>query len=148
MKQLLTLFFIMIMTMGQTVIAGQTTPLNPITTLKIHITGFDNSDGQAKVAIVNSQENYESDEKPYKGIDYKIVDNEVVQTITLPYGEYALKVFHDENANDELDTLMFGIPKERYGFSNNARGSFGPPDYKDARFVLKSPDQKISIMVQ
>lgn len=149
MKQSLTtsvFFFIMMMTIGQTAIAGQATPRS--TTLKIHITGFENSNGQAKVALVNSQDNYESDGKPYKGINCKIANNEVVQTISLPYGEYAVKVFHDENSNDELDTFMFGIPKERYGFSNDARGSFGPPDYKDARFVLESPEQEISITVQ
>jgi uncharacterized protein (DUF2141 family) len=27
-------------------------------------------------------------------------------------------VIHDENRNGELDTNMFGIPKEGYGFSS------------------------------
>jgi uncharacterized protein (DUF2141 family) len=29
---------------------------------------------------------------------------------------YAIAVIHDENRNGELDTNMFGIPKEGYGF--------------------------------
>ncbi len=29
---------------------------------------------------------------------------------------------------------MMRIPKEAYAASNNARGSFGPPKFKDARF--------------
>ncbi len=146
MKYLLILFFIMLIAIGQMALADQTTL--PATALKIHITGFDNNDGVAKVALVNSKENYESDGTPYKGFNYKIINNEVIQTLTLPHGEYAVKVIHDENSNDELDTRMFGIPKERYGFSNDARGSFGPPDYKDARFTLESPEQKISIQIQ
>ncbi|MCF6246530.1 MAG: DUF2141 domain-containing protein [Desulfobacula sp.] len=149
MKQLLIIFLlfpIMALAIGRNVMGDQTIP--PTTTVEIHITGFENTDGQAKVAIVNSQESYESDGKPFKGINCKIINNEVVRTIILPYGEYAIKVYHDENYNNELDTRMFGIPKERYGFSNDARSSFGPPDYKDTRFVLDSPEQKISITVQ
>jgi uncharacterized protein (DUF2141 family) len=30
-----------------------------------------------------------------------------------------------------------GIPKERYGFSNNARGRFGPASYEDCKFNVK-----------
>lgn len=51
-------------------------------------------------------------------------------------GSYALSAYHDENANGELDTGFLGIPSEPVGTSNNAKGSFGPPDFADARFEL------------
>jgi uncharacterized protein (DUF2141 family) len=35
-----------------------------------------------------------------------------------------------------MDNNFFGIPKEQYGFSNNARALFGPPNFEDASFVL------------
>jgi uncharacterized protein (DUF2141 family) len=149
MKQLLIIFslgYIILLTNGQTALADQTKTLT--TNLEIHITGFENSDGLAKVAINNSKENYESDGKPFKGFEYKISNNEVVQTVILPYGRYAVKVFHDENNNDQLDTRIFGIPKERYGFSNNARGSFGPPDYEKTEFILTNAEQTITIQVK
>jgi len=115
--------------------------------LIIHITGFENSKGIAKVALVNSKKNY-SEDIPFKGYNFNIINHQVTQTLTLPYGEYAIKVYHDENGNDELDTRMFGIPKERYGFSNNARGTFGPPEYEDALFKLDTPEKKITIHLQ
>jgi uncharacterized protein (DUF2141 family) len=37
-----------------------------------------------------------------------------------------------------LDTGWFGIPKEGYGCSNDAKGNMGPPKYEDAKFQLKS----------
>lgn len=117
------------------------------TELIIHIQGFENSDGIAKVAICNSKENYK-DSTPFKGFDFQIINNKVVQKIILPYGEYATKVYHDENSNNELDTMMFGIPSEDYGFSNDAAGSFGPPDYKDAAFILDSSQKEITINVK
>ena len=46
-------------------------------------------------------------------------------------GKYAISMFHDENNNGILDTFA-GIPTEGYGFSNNARGDFGPPRFSQA----------------
>jgi uncharacterized protein (DUF2141 family) len=37
-------------------------------------------------------------------------------------GKYAIAVIHDENCNGKLDTNMFGIPKEGYGFFQWCRG--------------------------
>ncbi len=118
-----------------------------ISSLIITILGFENSRGVAKVAIVNSKDNYNAG-KLYKGYNFKIINNRVVKSLVLPQGEYAVKVFHDENGNDDLDTRMFGIPKERYGFSNNAKGSFGPPEYSAAAFVLGSEKKQITINIQ
>lgn len=61
-------------------------------------------------------------------------------------GKYAIRYFHDENNNDKLDTNFMGIPKEGYGFSNNAYGTFGPKPFeewlvevtKDTKIVLKT----------
>lgn len=35
----------------------------------------------------------------------------------LPRGRYAVAVWHDENANNRVDTNALGLPKEGYGFS-------------------------------
>jgi uncharacterized protein (DUF2141 family) len=115
--------------------------------LIITISGFENSNGVAKVAVVNSKDNYNED-TPFKGYNFKIVNNKVVETIPLPYGEYAVKVFHDENSNGELDKRLFGIPAEAYGFSNDARGTIGPPEYEKAAFKLDSPNKEITITIK
>ena len=52
-------------------------------------------------------------------------------------GKYAFKYFHDENSDKELETNWLGIPDEGYGFSNNATGTFGPPDFEDMIFEVK-----------
>ncbi len=52
----------------------------------------------------------------------------------IPPGTYALAVIHDENMNGKLDTNWIGIPKEGYGFSNDAKGMFGAPSFSAARF--------------
>ncbi|MCP1335524.1 DUF2141 domain-containing protein [Hyphomicrobiales bacterium FT118] len=60
----------------------------------------------------------------------------------LPPGEYAVIVFHDENDNGLLDTGIFGVPVEGYGFSNNAEGFLSAPAWRAARVVLGNADHK------
>jgi uncharacterized protein (DUF2141 family) len=52
----------------------------------------------------------------------------------IPPGTYAMAVIHDENMNGKLDTNRLGIPKEGYGFSNDAKGWLGPPSFSAASF--------------
>jgi uncharacterized protein (DUF2141 family) len=62
----------------------------------------------------------------------------------LPAGDYAVIAFQDENDNKELDTGEYGIPKEKYGFSNNVRPKMGPPEFKDRLFKVEE-DTEINI---
>ena len=56
-------------------------------------------------------------------------------------GDYAISVMHDANENDELDSNAFGIPKEGFGFSNDAMGMFGPPSFEKAKFNFTGKNQ-------
>ncbi len=60
-------------------------------------------------------------------------------------GTYAISLYHDENGNGEMDSNFLGIPKEAYGFSNDAKGSFGPPSFSAASFTVKNSDVPMSI---
>ncbi len=45
-------------------------------------------------------------------------------------GEYAVRVFHDEDGDGAMKKTGIGLPAEGYGFSNRARARFGPPGWK------------------
>ncbi len=60
-------------------------------------------------------------------------------------GRYALTAFHDENGNGDLDTGLFGIPTEGYGFGNDAKATFGPPDF-DAAAVNVGDTSEVAVM--
>ena len=53
----------------------------------------------------------------------------------IPPGMYAMVVIHDANMNGKLDTNLLGIPKEGYGFSNDAKGLIGAPSFSAASFT-------------
>jgi len=116
--------------------------------LEIIITGFSNNVGDCWFAIDNSQDVYEREDTVWIGKILPIENQQVLVVIdSLQYGEYAVKVFHDENKNGELDTDFLGIPDEDYGFSNNVSGWFGPPSWKKAKFIFNQPEMKIEIEV-
>ncbi len=65
----------------------------------------------------------------------------------VPAGKYALVVLHDENMNGRLDYNWLGMPREGYGFSNDARAAVGAPSFEQAAFVYdgKTLDLTISL---
>ncbi len=122
---------------------------HPSGALKVIIKGFANDLGNARLALYNSFHNYESDEQTFR-TRVSSISAGTVQAVfdSIPYGEYAVKVFHDENENKNLDTNFLGMPIEAYGFSNNARGSFGPADWDDAKFMFSLPLDSIVIIIE
>lgn len=57
----------------------------------------------------------------------------------LPFGEYAIKAYHDRDGNGELTTNPFGSPIEPFAFSNGAKAHYGPPSFDEAAFELSAP---------
>lgn len=63
----------------------------------------------------------------------------------IPPGTYAIGVIHDENMNGELDTNLLGVPKEGYGFSNDARALLGAPTFAAASFPYDGRNLELTI---
>ncbi|MDI9257912.1 DUF2141 domain-containing protein [Flavobacterium sedimenticola] len=61
----------------------------------------------------------------------------------IPKGKYAVAVFLDENNNYKLDKNFLGIPKEKYGFSNNVLPSLRPATFDESAFELNGKETTI-----
>ena len=59
----------------------------------------------------------------------------------LEENNYAIAIYHDENGNNKFDTF-FGIPKEKYGFSMNAKVFLSAPSFEDSSFSIKNSEKK------
>lgn len=121
--------------------------------LVVYVTGLKNNNGSVRVAMFNSESSYTSDkftgESAFRKEIVPIRNNSAEYTFTnLPYGDYAIKLFHDEDNSGKFETGMFGIPKVQYGFSNNAHGKFGPAGYDKAMFHFGAAEQKMDIEMQ
>lgn len=121
---------------------------NQRTKVTIRIEGLKSNSGNVKVALCNSLENYKDHKAPFKGLILPIKNNTAEVTLyDLPVGFYAVKAFHDQNDNNNLDTNFLGIPIEDYGFSNNARGIIGPPSWNNAKILINQNSNTIVIKI-
>ena len=113
--------------------------------LTIRLTGVLSSEGNMSIGLYTSEKNFLKPDKTYKGVFIKSIEGTTQALFeNLPSDTYAIAVFHDKNANTELDTNFFGIPKEPFGFSIGKLKTFGPPSFKECSFVVAS-DMEISI---
>jgi uncharacterized protein (DUF2141 family) len=114
-------------------------------TLTVLATGFRNDAGHVLVQLANSAADYDEDNQAFRSAAVKIQGGKATIVFAeVPYGEYAVKLFHDENENQKLDMGLMG-PKERYGFSNNVMGMLGPPAWEKAKFHIAQPELMIQI---
>lgn len=63
--------------------------------------------------------------------------------LELDDGEYSFAIYHDTNENEKLDSNIFGIPKEPYGFSNLGSKKI-PGDFNKHKVLIKE-DKIITI---
>jgi len=66
----------------------------------------------------------------------------------LPPGTYAVGAFHDENANDHLDTNFLGLPTEGYALSNGVRAVMAKPTFQQAAFSVGNGDKPVSLQIR
>lgn len=106
-------------------------------TITVIISNLESNDGKVYVGLYNTEESFLG--RGFKSTHSKIENNRCkVVFENVPNGVYAVSIYHDENDNNKMDTGMFGIPKEDYGCSNNAKGFMGPPKWEDAKFTLEN----------
>lgn len=111
----------------------------------LEVGGLVANTGKVHVSLFGAKKDYMR--KPLQTRELAVGTEELV-TLTfsdLAPGKYAITLFYDENSNGELDTRIFGIPKEKVGFSNNAWRKFGPAKWKDASFKIDDSDLNLKI---
>lgn len=100
--------------------------------LRVEVSVPANKQGQVLAAVFDKSEGFPRG-KPLQTASAQPVDGMAVLQFTgLPAGDYAVSAFLDENNNFKLDSNLFGLPTELYGFSRNARNPAGPPPFADA----------------
>ena len=100
-------------------------------TLTVHINGLKSDDGQILLELTDGNG------KKISGYFQTIKNKKCVLVISnLKPGNYSFRYFHDVNKNKKLDTNFIGMPIEGFGFSNDAKGKFGPPPLAKTIFAF------------
>jgi len=123
-----------LITMG--LLLGMVPTKNEELSITVTVSGLRNENGYVMVALHNGETEFPGDDA-FKVQSVEVKDGSVELVFEkIPAGEYAIAVMHDENGNEELDFNSYGMPLEGYGFSNEAQGEMGPPDFSDAAFEV------------
>lgn len=135
MKLLVLIFSVLLMMQDQT---------GP--EIKLVVANLKNNQGVVRVLLFNGENGFPNNkEKAIISATGAIINNKATFTFhEIPQGNYAISVFHDSQNVGYLRTNILGIPKDDYGFSNNAIGHFAPPPFDKAKFrVGKKPIELI-----
>jgi uncharacterized protein (DUF2141 family) len=115
--------------------------------LRVEVRGILARAGSLNVALFDRAEDFNAmPMTPRAGQRLPATGDTVVAVFAgLPAGDYAVSTFHDENDNGQLDKNLLGRPTERFGFSRDASGAMGPPDFEAAKVAL-GPDGRTIVV--
>ncbi len=118
--------------------------------LVLTVSNLENIKGTLYIGWYKSAEEFR---KSDKAIYQKIVNVDGKEAVEIPFdnvapGTYAVAVFLDKNGNGKMDTNMLGIPKEKYGFSNNKYPLTRAATFQESAIEVVGKEQSISIKLK
>lgn len=101
------------------------------------VKGLKAKQSQVHIAVFDGEAEFPKSDRSQKTLVIPASENQVSFSLQLPTDRpIAIAVFQDLDGSGNLSKNALGIPAEPYGFSNNARGAFGPPSFRQAAFSL------------
>lgn len=112
--------------------------------LIIRINNVSKDKGIIWIGLYDSADTYLIKEKSIlKKIDVTQKGNHEMVIDSLPFGIYAMALFHDVNANGEMDRNLLGIPSEPYAFSKRPKSKWRLPKFDEVKFNFSQDVQEI-----
>jgi uncharacterized protein (DUF2141 family) len=118
--------------------------------LTVTIDGLKNTRGNICLSLFSQAEGFPSQADRAVALQC-IAARDLADGVTfegLNPGNYAIAVFHDANADGKLNTGVFGIPKEGFGFSRNPGIKTRAPRFNETAFALSTPTAQVQIQMK
>ncbi len=104
--------------------------------LSVSVTGARNDSGSMRCGLYSSADGFREPGREMRGAVAQIKNGYATCVFSgVPAGTYAVAVFHAEHNETQMETGLFGKPKQGYGFSNNPSSIFGPASFNSAAFT-------------
>jgi uncharacterized protein (DUF2141 family) len=89
--------------------------------LSVSVSGLRNDSGSVRCGLYASPDGFREPGREMRGAVAPIKNGLATCVFNgVPAGTYAIAVFHSEHNETQMETGLFGKPKQGYGFSNNA----------------------------
>lgn len=90
--------------------------------IKLIVHNIKSSEGLVRVAVFKDSYNFNIEPDFAFAFNKEEIENGQLEcTFQLPKGQYAFSLLDDKNENNSMEFNKLGIPKEGFGFSNNAK---------------------------
>ena len=116
--------------------------------LTVEVVGLNSDRGQLQAALFRTADGFPSEPERAFARQVLPIHKQHVRLVfdAVPSGPFAVLAHHDENADGKMEKGLFGMPAEGYAISRDAKASFGPPSFEDAKLVLaKGQHQRIVV---
>lgn len=114
-------------------------------TITLEVKGIKEVKGVMSIALYDNEEDFTGKDNYVKAEEVQVNSKEFIYVFKdIPHGTYAIAIYHDVDKDGKLSKNWIGMPKEPFGFSNDAKGRMGPPDFEDAAFKV---DQDTEVVI-
>jgi uncharacterized protein (DUF2141 family) len=140
---------VLLATVGIILTAPRGNALSP-GSLTVIVSGLQNQKGQICYSLFSSGRGFPSSKQRAKQSGCVKIKSYPLQVTlrNLEAGNYAVAVFHDLNGDGILNQNQFGIPTEKFGFSQNPTVLTGPPKFAEAAFIVTGSETKIDVQLR
>lgn len=113
------------------------------------ISNLQNKSGKLFIGWYDSPESFSGKDPIFsKEVDIKNMSEISISFENIPDGRYGISLFLDENNNGKMDLNFLGIPKEKYGFSNNVYPATRAANFDEAAFEIQGKSKTIPIRLK
>lgn len=113
----------------------------------IAVTGVVEARGHVRVDLC-TRRTFLTDRCTYHADAPAEIGSTLVTVPNVPPGDYAAQVFHDDTDQGVVHRNFFGVPRERIGFSNDARVHIRGPRFAEAAFAVGTEPTRITLHIR
>ena len=113
----------------------------------IHLTiqNIENDKGTLRIGLFTENDKFLDEASSSKDVTVDGREKIELDFENIPFGTYAISIYHDLDDNGKLDANFIGIPKEPVGFSNDHQPKMGPPKFNGAKFDLAQKQLALTV---
>jgi len=137
-------------TKGRPAAAPAVPPGQGSTVIQVVASGLQHQQGRFRMALFAAAEGFPEHAEKSLHWGYAAMQGSQGSMYFEPVaaGVYAVAVFHDEDGDGKMDKDWLGRPKEGWGVSRDAEGTFGPPSFEDAAFATAGDTMTVRVRMR
>ena len=116
----------------------------------VTVTNLRNEDGVVRACMTRDEDRFPRCQDSTQGYRAVVPAGEAttLRFHNVTPGTYAIALLHDENEDGRANRVLGMMPREGFGFSNDAPVSMGPPEFEDAAIEVGATSLRQTIRMR